>query len=181
MFRLRTNPRAAKEALADIDKALKLDPRCRPALQNKAHVLAEHLKKQEEARQVLERLLEMYPGDVPALAGQAVVLARLKKRQEAHRHIGEALARDPTPQVRYQAACVYALTSRRVPSDAQVALTYLREAVKDRYGLDILDKDPDLAPLRGTDGFRPLVRDARRLLELTQRLQAPPVGKGQPR
>jgi serine/threonine protein kinase/Tfp pilus assembly protein PilF len=159
-FRLGTSPQAA---LADFDEALKLNPRSRLALENKAHVLAEKLDRQKEANEVLEQVLELYPESVKALAGQAVVLARLGQRDRAHKRIARALKIDPIPEVLYQTACVHALTSRQVPDDTRTALTFLREALIKGYGLTLVETDPDLAQLRGKDGYRPLVRLARQL------------------
>jgi tetratricopeptide (TPR) repeat protein len=160
MARLRGDP---KGALADFEQALKVNPRTWMALMNKAHVLSERLGRNREASQVLDELLKLYPEHVPALSGQAVLLARLGQRQKAHELIAEALVLDPTGEVRYQAACVYALTSPQVPGDAERALAYLRQAIDDRYGLEILDRDDDLAALRGKPAFDRVVQAARLL------------------
>lgn len=150
-------------ALADFEQALKLNPASQAALMNKAHVLAEILGKQEEARTTLERVLSLYPEHVPALAGQAVVLARLRKRELAHEHMTRALERDRSGLTLYQAACVYALTSRLKADDADLALLHLRKALDARFGLGLLEKDPDLAPLAGHPGFKRLLQLARML------------------
>src|SRR5262249_57485947 len=67
--RLETDP---KGALADFECALKLVPRSRAALQNKAHVLAEKLDRPEEAVAALDRALALYPDHVPALSRRAL-------------------------------------------------------------------------------------------------------------
>src|SRR5207244_350901 len=115
IYQLRSDPKAA---VADFDEALKINPRCRQALMSKAHALAERLERQKEASEVLGRLLEAYPDHVLALSGRAVVLARRKQREKAHQHIARALKLDSNGEVLYQAACVHALTSQKVPSDA---------------------------------------------------------------
>jgi tetratricopeptide (TPR) repeat protein len=162
----------AKAALADFDQALKLDPKSLPALQNKVFVLADHLNRQEEANRVLDRLLELYPRLVAAIGGQAVVLARLKQRDRAHERIGEALALAPaSDEVRWQAACVFAQTSRQVPADAETAFVYLRQAVNARFNLKAIETDTDLAPLRKKPGYRPIARAADRLMQADQLLK----------
>ena len=52
-------------ALADFEAALALDPRCRPALQNKAAVLSDRLGRTGEAIEVLDRAVSLYPDYVP--------------------------------------------------------------------------------------------------------------------
>src|SRR5262249_54898615 len=83
--------RDPKGALADFEKALELNPRSGQALQNKAHVLSEHLGRTAEAVAVLNKAVAQYPGYVHARLGRAVLLARLGKRTEAHADAREAL------------------------------------------------------------------------------------------
>jgi tetratricopeptide (TPR) repeat protein len=158
-----------QKALADFDRALEINPQSRMAWMNRAHVLAEHLDRQEDAAAALDRVLELYPQHAPALAGQAVVLARLGRRDRAHARIAEALLQDTGGEVRYQAGCVYALTSKQVPADADVALMHLVQAIRAQYGLAFIDRDEDLAPLRERAGFRKLVEGVRALNEALRR------------
>jgi tetratricopeptide (TPR) repeat protein len=147
--------RAAKEpqaALEDLEQALKVNPRSVPALQNKANILAESLGRQEEAVAALDRLLEAAPHFMPARSGRAVLLARLGRRPEAHRDIEICLA-DAAPVVVYQAACVFALTSREQPADAAEALALLQIALHRGFGHDLLGRDTDLDPLRKRPEF----------------------------
>ena len=58
MARLGSDPAAALE---DFDQALALQPPSLSALQNKAHVLAEHLGRNRDALAVLDRLVERCP------------------------------------------------------------------------------------------------------------------------
>jgi serine/threonine protein kinase/tetratricopeptide (TPR) repeat protein len=154
-----------QRAIADFDKALKHNPSSQDALMSKAHVLAEQLGRQEDARAVLARLLEMYPDHAGALAGQAVVLARMKERDEALDHIDRALERDRGGLTLYQAVCVYALTSRVQADDADTAAYYLRRALNGGFGWDFLEKDPDLKAIRDTPAFAKLTRLAALLRE----------------
>jgi tetratricopeptide (TPR) repeat protein len=162
--------RAARDphgALADFDRALALSPSLRSALQSKASVLAEQLGRNADALRVLDRLLELYPDSVPGLAGRAVLQARLGHRDGAHRDARAALRRDGGGLVRYQAACAFALTSARQPADAEEALDLLRQALRQGFGVELLARDPDLAPLRGLPAFE-------RLLEVTAALRQRP-------
>jgi tetratricopeptide (TPR) repeat protein len=147
----------APGALADFEEALALNPRSRSALQNKAHVLAERLQRTEEAVRVLDRVLELYPEYVPARSGRGVLHARQGRRDAALADAREALARDGRPQTRYQAACIYAMTSRQHPADRGKALQLLAEALRQGYGAGLLARDTDLDPLRRLPEFQRLV------------------------
>jgi tetratricopeptide (TPR) repeat protein len=147
-------------ALADYDRALALNPRSRIALQNKANVLAEKLERPDKAIEVLDRLLALYPDSVPARAGRGVVLARLDKRDAAHEDARGCLARSGDPLTRYQAACIYALTSRKHPEDRARAMQLLTEAVRAGAGIPWLATDQDLDPLRSSPEFQRLTAAA---------------------
>jgi tetratricopeptide (TPR) repeat protein len=154
MARLGTDPHGA---LADFERAGQLDPRSRLALRNQAHVLAECFGRTRAASAVLARLLELYPEQEASLVEQGVLLARLGKRTEALQHARAALQRSSAPIIRYQAACVHALTSRQEPGDRLPAFVLLRQALQGRFGLDLVEHDEDLAPLRGSPEFQQLL------------------------
>jgi serine/threonine protein kinase/Tfp pilus assembly protein PilF len=151
MFRLKKDPWGA---LADFERALQLEPRYLPALRNKAHVLSEYFGKTRQASAILAHLLQLSPEQEECLAGQGVLLARLGKRPEALRHARAALQRSSAPMIRYQAACIHALTSRQEPGDRLPALVLLRQALRGRFGLELIETDEDLAPLRGSPEFQ---------------------------
>jgi tetratricopeptide (TPR) repeat protein len=156
----RAQARAADEpagALADLNEALRLNPRSRAALQNRAHVLAERLGRPEAALADLDRLLTLWPDDQPARRGRAVLLARLGRRAQALREAEASLARDGSPAALYQAAGVYALTSRQHPDDRWEALQLLSRALRAGHGRDLVAADRDLDPLRGLPEFRVLL------------------------
>src|SRR5437588_773229 len=110
------------DALADFDQALQLNPKSRVARMNKVNVLAVLRRENTKARKLLEEVLELSPDHTKALAALAVVLARLGETKLAHQRIAQALDRNIGPGIQYQAACVYALTSKSRPEDADVAI-----------------------------------------------------------
>jgi serine/threonine protein kinase/Flp pilus assembly protein TadD len=160
-----------KEALADFDKALEYNPRSLPALEDKAHVLAEHLSRTEEAVKALDTVLEHYPERALARSGRGVLLARLGKRDEAIKDARAAERLDLRPEVLYQCAGVYALTSREKAEDSAEALRLLAAALGAGYGLDLLADDPDLRPIRALPGYRRIVESAKNL-----RMAGRPIG-----
>jgi tetratricopeptide (TPR) repeat protein len=160
LARLATDPRAA---LADLDEALKLNGRSREALEDKAHVLSERLGRTEDAVRVLDRAVALYPDYVLARAGRGVLLARLGRREAALRDAEEALHLDTRPATRYQVAGIYALTSRQHADDRLPAFRLLSSALRDGYGFDLLEADPDLDGVRRLPEFRRLVAAAQAL------------------
>jgi serine/threonine protein kinase/Tfp pilus assembly protein PilF len=152
-----------KGALADFDKALELSPRSHVAMQNKAHVLAERLGRPQEALAVLNKLIELYPGFVYARIGRGVLLARMGKREEAHADARAALEMDNKPSTYYQAANVYALTSRLNPDDKLLAFPLLSIALRGGFGLNVLEQDSDMDPIRKHPEFIRLQKAAQAL------------------
>lgn len=151
-----------KSALADFQKATELNPRSLIAFQNQAHILAEKLKDNAAALLVTTKLAQMYPEYAPAIAGQAVVLARLGRREEAHKEIERArqLSEDD-PEIIYQAASVFSLTSAKHNEDQAKALALLRQSLSHGYAdLRSMATDPDLDPIRETKEFHEIRRAA---------------------
>jgi serine/threonine protein kinase/Tfp pilus assembly protein PilF len=168
-LRLEKDP---KGALADVEEALKLNAECVDALQLKAHILAERLRRPQEAEKALDRAVELNPDYVPARAGRGVVLARRGKRDEALRDARESLLRDTLPPNLYQVACIYALTSamdKGHPEDRREAFRLLFASLRTGFGLDWVDTDPDLDPLRKDEEFKRLVAGARAFHEASKR------------
>jgi tetratricopeptide (TPR) repeat protein len=157
---LARQPRDPRAALADYESALKLSPRYLTALQNKASVLGEVLGRTEEAVATLDTLLAFYPDYVPALAGRGVLRARLGRRESAHADAREALPKDTNPYNSYQIAGIYALTSRQNPDDRGEAFRLLESALRQGFGLDLIDKDRDLDAIREQPEFRRIVDEA---------------------
>jgi serine/threonine protein kinase/Flp pilus assembly protein TadD len=138
-----------KGARADFQRAAELNPRSLIALQNMAHVLAEKLNDNRAALEVSTRVAELYPEYGIAVASRAVLLARLGRREEAHEQIEKARAVSDDPEVTYQAALVYSLTSATHPEDREKALALLRLAIREGYrAIETLAVSPDLDPIR---------------------------------
>lgn len=164
----------AKGALADLDRALERDPSSLKALQNKAYILSELLGRTDDALAVLDLLVDEHPDYTHGRVSRGVLLARLGRRDQAHRDVrtvlGAAQDREGLPLTLYQAACTYALTSRQEAADKTTALRFLSEAVKQGLlslavqgnpGIALLEKDPDLNPLRDEPEFRRVLEAAR--------------------
>ena len=158
--RQKTDPQAA---LADFDEALKINPLSFCAIQSKAHVLGECLGKDKEAVEVLDKEIALYPDSVFARAGRGVHLARLGRKEAALADAKEALLRDTDVPILYQVGCIYALTSKDDPKNRLRALEFLSLAFKGGFGLDMVDSDKDLDPIRNSDEFRRIVKAARDL------------------
>jgi serine/threonine protein kinase/Flp pilus assembly protein TadD len=161
-------PADAAGALADFDAALRLNPRSFPALQNKAHLLADCLNRDADAVAVLGQAVALYPDLVLPRAGRGVSLARLGRRETALADAREALLLDTTPPNLYQVGCIYALTSRQNPEDRLRAFELLSRALRGGFGLDVVDFDTDVDPIRHDKEFR-------RLVEAARALQSPPT------
>ena len=153
----------AKGALEDFDAALARNPRSLQGLQNKAHVLSERLGRTDEAVRVLDRLVKFHPDHVHGRASRGVLLARLGKHAEARADAVDCLKRSDIPATHYQVAGIYALTSRQETGDRALVLRHLARALRAGYGFDLLDRDPDLVPLRDDPAFRRLVKELRDL------------------
>jgi serine/threonine protein kinase/tetratricopeptide (TPR) repeat protein len=154
-----------KGALADFDKALALDARCMDALQNKAALLSDKFGKDEEALRILDDAVRYYPDSAFARGGRGILLARQGKREPAIGDARAVLALDPSPQMQYQVAGIYALTSKQHAEDRREALRLLASAFRGEFGLQYVDEDHDLDPLREDASFQRIVAAARVLQE----------------
>lgn len=162
-WKLPTDP---KGAVADYDAALAKDPRSPDALKSKAAVLADHLNQPKEAVAILDRLLDLYPHYTEARAARAVYGARTGAAERATKDVATVLIEEPTPFRLYQMAGVYAQLSKADPSGAakQKAMQLLAKAFRtgfEQFG--IIDRDPDLDPVRYDADFKALVEHAKKL------------------
>jgi tetratricopeptide (TPR) repeat protein len=154
-----------KGALADFDKALALNPRSFEGLQNKAALLSDKFGRDADALRTLDVAAQHYPDSVLARGGRGILLARQGKRDLALADAREALLLDPTPEMRYQVACIYALTSKQNADDRVQALHLLSSALRAGAGLEWVKDDHDLDPLREEDEFKRVVAAAQALQE----------------
>jgi len=150
-------------ALADFEEALRLNPRSFRGLQNKAALLVDKFGRDPEALRVMDQAVGFYPDSVLARCGRGVLLARVGKRAQAHQDAEEGLLLDTSPATLYQVACVYALTSQQHEEDRTKALQLLSSSLRKGYGLDLIDSDKDLDPLRELPEFQRVVGAARSL------------------
>ena len=81
---------------------------------------------EQDVLNVLNKLVFASDHAGPDLARRARHYAQLKERTAAHLDVADFLERAPTPALHYEAACIYALTSRQDPTDRQRALQQLR-------------------------------------------------------
>jgi serine/threonine protein kinase/lipoprotein NlpI len=155
-------PAEPARALADLDRALACNPASPDTLQNRAHVLSEHLGRVPEAIACLDRLLDLQPDKPLARAGRAVLLARRGRREAAHRDAALVVRDARAAGLIYQAACAYALTAAKHPEDAAEAVRLLQQAFQlEGRWVDVAARDPDLDPLRGEQTFVDLLRRAK--------------------
>lgn len=150
-----------RDALADFDQALGLDPLYRQALEAKAHLLGGPLAETEEAIQVWNQLIAIYPDYPMAHAHCGIMHARAGRRAEAHRAIEAALMLANTPVANYTAACVFAQTSQQESRDVTRALDHLQSALQAGFGQKTAFNEPDLFPLRSERRFQQLIAASR--------------------
>ncbi len=162
------------EALHDFEQALKFNPWFSPARQNKAHVLAEHLGQTAAAIEELTLLLQSNPEYTPAIRGRGVLYARLGNRVQAITDAEHALLLDSSAPSCYQVGGIYATTARHVVDDRQEALRLLTSAFDRGYGLDLVDTDPELDSIRGSDDFTALVARQRARSRIAKQQSEPP-------
>lgn len=153
----RANARMAidpEAALADLEEALRLNPRYFHAMQTRSHVLAERLGRIPEAIDSLDETLQHYPDSLQAIAGRGVLHARQNDRDLALQDAQRCLLLQPEPEQLYQMACIYALTSRTSPEDRTEAYRWLAAAFGEGFGLNFALTDPDLEPIHEDVEFR---------------------------
>jgi serine/threonine protein kinase/lipoprotein NlpI len=153
-------------AIADLGRALAINPASTRALQNMANVYGEKLNDLPAAIQTLDQMIRILPDHVTAIAGRGVLRARVGARDLAIADAKRADQLDRKPLTLYQLACLYALTSLQVPDDAAIAIHYLALAGKgDAQWFRAAKTDPDLKNLQDHPEFQ-------RLLEAAGVLQA---------
>jgi len=154
-------PTNHEAALADFRQALKLYPQSISARRNIVHVLSERLDQAAEAISILSELLAVNPNDARTRVDRGVLYARLGKRDEAIADADATLKISDRPLHIYQCACVYALTARQNPADAETALQLISRALKEDLKLSrIMRSDHDLDAIRTHPKLQPLLDSA---------------------
>jgi tetratricopeptide (TPR) repeat protein len=138
---------------ADYEQALAINPRSLDGLQNKAALLSDKFGDDVAALAVLEQTVKYYPESALARGGRGVLLARAGKRAPAIEDAQACLLLDSGAHTQYQVGCIYALTSKQVPDDRLQALPLLSAALRAGFGLEFVDQDTDLDPLRKLPEF----------------------------
>jgi eukaryotic-like serine/threonine-protein kinase len=149
-------------ALADFNRALELNPRSFDALQNKGALLSV-LHRDADSLETMNQAVRFYPDSAMTRGGRGVLLARIGERKQAIADGEQALLQDNDPSTLYQVACIYALTSKIENLDRLKALQLLSGALRTGFGLDMVDTDTDLDPIRKLPEFISLVKAARAL------------------
>lgn len=155
----RVLPKETEVALQDFEEALKLNPYSYLAFENKAYLLAEPLGRPADAVKVLTTAVERFPENGLMRCNRGVLLARQGDRAGALADAGTALKLDRDPAVVYRVACIHALTAKDADDRAE-ALRILGDALRQGFGRDLVENDPDLTPLRNTAEFKRLVKQA---------------------
>jgi serine/threonine protein kinase/tetratricopeptide (TPR) repeat protein len=147
-------------SLADLREAEKRNPRSAQVLMGQIKILADVQKKLPEALAVATRLKAAFPDFAHAFAARAVILARMGQGAEAKAEVEKARTLSDEASVTYRVACVFALSGDA--GDRAEAVPLLRKAYLDGYRfLDEIEKDPDLAAIRGTPAFDTFLKAAR--------------------
>jgi serine/threonine protein kinase/Flp pilus assembly protein TadD len=174
---VRASYRKAKDpagALADLDRALAVNPRSLDAIQDKAAILAEQPEKYQEAEALFDRAVTLYPDYVPSRSARGVMRAILGRREAAHLDARESLWRDSSPRILYQVAGIYAVTSKQVPEDRVEAFRLLSTALRNGFGFDELADDQELDAIRNLPEFQKLLEAAKALRDADPERKALP-------
>ncbi len=146
-----------ERALADLDQALKINPRNFEALNNKM-VALERLNRLPEAVAVCDLFLTYYPDHTPARMTRGVYLARQGKIEAAVQDAQQCVKEGLTSGfLYYQIGSLYAQLSKRDAKYAAAAINMFKDAF--HHGFDrpeLFRTDPDLAPLKGDPQFKQL-------------------------
>jgi tetratricopeptide (TPR) repeat protein len=159
------NPAAS---LAAYRSATELNPRDFLSWYNQASVLTKKLKNPDEAIRALDKSVETNPQFANAILNRAQMHARLGHRDEAiaDAERGLKICNLPASLV-YTAACVYAITSKTEPKDADIAMSLFKRAA--REGFHNTRKkyaaDEDLAQFKDRPDFQKLVNSINTIVQ----------------
>jgi serine/threonine protein kinase len=157
-------PRLVEDALKDFASALEMDPRSLSALYQMGRVLAELARRPEDALKTFNNIVTLYPDFLDARAERGLLRARRLELVPAYADAIACLDQDPSPRRYYQAARIYALTAKQKspkrPSDRPPALKLLSFALRNGYGWERFETEPDFAAIRDDAEFKILVQSA---------------------
>ncbi|QDT09318.1 serine/threonine-protein kinase [Planctomycetes bacterium K23_9] len=139
-------------SLADLQRALQLDPDNPMILRNIAKVYSVNLKQYPESIEAFDQSLKIEPTNERALIDRAIQYARLARFDEAIGSLELAIQEPNDPRTYYQAACTYALMPGKV--NHQRGLMFLAKAVHAGYEVKRFDDDEDLNNLRSLEGYK---------------------------
>jgi tetratricopeptide (TPR) repeat protein len=157
-----------EEALASYRSAIRLNPKDFLSWYNQACVLTKQLKKPEDAVLALDKSIEVNPQFADAIADRALLKARLGHRDEAVADAERGLKiGTPHASIVYTAACVYAITSKTEPKDADKAMALFKRAAKEGFHDTVRKyaKDKDLAEFKDRPDFQKLVNSINTIVQ----------------
>lgn len=164
-----------KQALAQFDMALKLDPQLSDAYSGRGHVLLKQ-NKLDAAKRDFDQAVKLDPYDSLAVTGTGICLAMKGKPADAVDVVEKARSRFTNDSLfAYNAACVYGRALEQVTKDETAAdrketiETYRHKAIADltqsvKLGFrdfDFMNKDPDLNALHDLPEFQQLSSPAK--------------------
>ncbi|MBX7104232.1 MAG: protein kinase [Gemmataceae bacterium] len=164
-------PRDPAGALIDAEECLKVYPKSARAWAQKAHIDTDYLQKTARAITALDAAIRLQPREAEFRAGRGVLKARMSDWSGAREDAAQALklaagdkklGLDDRADVIYQVAGIYALTARDKPEDRARAVDLLGRAIHEGYGVDLVDRDPELESIRTAPEIRHLLEEARR-------------------
>ncbi len=148
-------------AIADLEKALRLAPAHRGALQNLSHIYADVAPDPEKVSAVLEQFETRYPNDPLAPAARAVLAARDGQVDEARSQIETALARRRDAATYYQVASALALLAGKAsepgPLEAECIDKMQACLRQEPQWFGVAANDPDFAKMMENKDFRRLL------------------------
>jgi serine/threonine protein kinase len=161
---LADDPRQAAEDFEQGLKAFPNTPVSPSLLHNLIHVYGDRLDEQQLALTKADQLVETCPDEASAWSTRAVLKARLGDGDGARQDALRAAVGDVSPLTSLQLACVYAVTSKSQPADANESLAYLRRALARDPKLSArATTDPDLATIRERREFASVIAAAQML------------------
>ncbi len=159
--KLHRNP---KQALADFEKALRLNPNSYSARLNSAYLLSEKLDAPEDAITHLDHLISCNPLSAEAIAGRGTINARLRNFEQALADADRVVELNKSPRTILQAAGIYAMSGKDHPARQRRAVELTAQALRADISLgEPAAKDSDLENVWAIEKFQELCDAAKRL------------------